>query len=328
MVEPLTLLSALLLAFGLDYVVGDPRWFPHPVRVIGKSVSYLERLFLHISRSPWTQRTAGVAMVIFLGGGAFVLTTLAVNYAYRFHFLLGFVLTVYLLYSMLSMKDMAGHVMDVYKALENGNLVEARGRVGFLVSRDTANLSEEGVVKAALESLFENTADGVVAPLFYGALGGAPLAVLYKAVNTLDSMIGYKNTRYYYLGWAAARLDDLLSYLPARLTAVAFILSGYIYRYNWRKGWVVLLSDRKKHESPNSAWPEAAAAGVMDLRLGGADYYKGVELNRPFLNESGREPQRSDLLSGLALFYRTTMFVLFGALLLALIAGFCWGGLF
>lgn len=326
MEAPLALTSALVLAFGLDYLVGDPRCLPHPVRAIGKSASYLERVFLHFCRRPWTQRAAGVAMTIFLAGGAFVLTALAVHYGYRFHFILGFFLTVYLLYSMLAMKDMVRHVMAVYEALEKEDLVGARERVGFLVSRDTADLSEEGVVKAALESLFENTADGVVAPLFYGALGGVSLAVLYKVVNTLDSMIGYKNQRYYYLGWAAARSDDLLSYLPARLTALAFMLSGYLCRYNWKKGWRVLLQDRKKHESPNSAWPEAAGAGVMDLRLGGSDYYRGVKVNRPLLNESGRVPRRSDLLAALALFRRTTLVALLGALLVALLAGLYGGG--
>ncbi len=325
MLEPFALFAALLFAFILDYVVGDPRWLPHPVRLIGRGVNRLEGFFLHTCRSPRSRKAAGAAMTVLLVGAALALTVLAIYYGYRLHFWIGFSLAVYLLYSMLSMKDMVGHVMEVYEALQEGDLDGARTRVGFLVSRDTADLSEEGVAKAALESLFENTADGVVAPLFYGALGGAPLAVLYKVVNTLDSMIGYKNERYYYLGWAAARTDDLLSYLPARLTALAFIGSGLFGGNNWRKGWLVLLQDRKKHESPNSAWPEAAAAGVMDLRLGGADYYGGLELNRPVLNESGRDPRRSDLLQGLALFRRTTIMALWGALLLALLAGWCWG---
>lgn len=328
MEKTFVLISALIMAFLLDNILGDPRWLPHPVRAIGKAITCLELFFLRFCRAAWSQRVAGAAMTFLIAGGAFILTGLAISLSFRFHFFLGMVLSVYILYSMLAMKDMIRHVMEVYEALDHNDLVEARKRVGLLVSRDTADLSEEDVVKAALESLFENTGDGVVAPLFYAALGGAPLVVLYKAVNTLDSMIGYKTERYYYLGWAAARTDDILNYIPARLTALAFMLSGCLCRCSWKKVWVVLLNDRKKHESPNSAWPEAAGAGVMGLRLGGTDYYGGIQVTRPQLNETGRIPYRGDLLPALALFRKTSLIALLGALMVVFLTVLCRGVLF
>ncbi|MDO9535729.1 MAG: adenosylcobinamide-phosphate synthase CbiB [Bacillota bacterium] len=328
MEEPFVLISALVIAFILDYILGDPRWLPHPVRLIGKAITCLELFFLRFCRAAWSQRVAGAAMTFLIAGSAFIFTVLAINLFFRFHFLLGMVLTVYIFYSMLAMKDMIRHVMDVYKALDRNDLVEARKRVGFIVSRDTADLSEEDVVKAALESLFENTGDGVVAPLFYAALGGAPFVVLYKAVNTLDSMIGYKNERYYYLGWAAARTDDILNFIPARLAALAIMLGGCLCGCSWKKGWAVLLRDRNKHESPNSAWPEAAGAGVMDLRLGGTDYHGGVQVTRPLLNETGRIPHRGDMLPALALFRITSVITLLGALMVVILMFLCRGVLF
>jgi len=323
MEETFILISAMVIAFILDYILGDPRWLPHPVRVIGKAISCLELFFMRFCRAAWSQRVAGATMTILIAGGAFLITVLAINYSFSFHFILGMVLTVYILYSMLAMKDMIRHVMDVYEALDRNELVEARRRVGFIVSRDTEGLSEEDVVKAALESLFENTGDGVVAPLFYTALGGAPLVVLYKAVNTLDSMIGYKNERYYYLGWAAARTDDILNFIPARLSALAILLGGFLCRFNWKRGWVVLLRDRKKHDSPNSGWPEAAGAGVMGLRLGGTDYHGGVQVTRPLLNETGRIPYRGDVLPALALFRVTSIISLLGALMVVFLMVLC-----
>ncbi len=314
-------LGALALAFGLDLLLGDPPFPPHPVRAIGKTVLILERLARRLFRSPAALRLAGAAIVLLVAGGPAAAIFFALKYAFSLHFLPGTLFSIYLYYALIAAGDMLRHVRAVEAALAGGDLPLARKRAGLLVSRDTAELDEEGVVRAALESLFENTADGVVAPLFFASLGGPALAVLYKAVNTMDSMLGYKTPRYYYLGWAAARADDLLGYIPARLTALLFILAGIPARLNWKEGWSTLLRDRKKHESPNSAWPEAAAAGVLGIRLGGRDHYHGQEISRPFLNSRGRPPCRRDFAPALALFKGVSFLALIAALLLMLLLG-------
>jgi adenosylcobinamide-phosphate synthase len=310
---------ALVLAFGLDLLLGDPRCLPHPVRAIGRAVLLLEGLARRFFHSAAGLRFAGAAIVLLVAGGSAAAVHYALKYAFILHFLAGMLLLIYLYYAMLAVGDMLRHVRAVEAALAGEDLPLARKRVSLLVSRDTALLGEEGVVRAALESLFENAADGVVAPLFYAALGGPALAVLYKAVNTMDSMLGYRTPRYYYLGWAAARADDLLSYIPARLTALLFILAGMLGRLNWKKGWRTLLQDRKKHDSPNSAWPEAAAAGVLDIRLGGRDRYHGKEISRPVLNNSGKPPCCWDFARAFALFKGVSLLALIASLVLIMV---------
>ncbi len=312
---------ALPAAFVLDIVLGDPRWFfPHPVRLIGSAAYSLERTARSLFSGPRAEKASGIAVAVLAAGGSCMAAFVVLKVAFHLHVFLGLVLYTYIIYAVISVGDMVRHVEDVLEALAAGELPLARERVSMLVSRDTSRLDEEGVVRAALESLFENTADGVSAPLFYSALGGPVLAVLYKAVNTLDSMFGYKNERYLYFGWAAARGDDVLSFIPARLAALAYLLAGMGAKrrqWDWKRGWAVLLKDRKKHDSPNSAWPEAAAAGVLGVRLGGADYYGGVELKRPSLNEGGRAAARGDLPAALALFRRASVLSLAGALAMA-----------
>lgn len=320
MPQPALHLLALILAFIIDLLCGDPRWLPHPVRFMGKAAVFLEHFLRKYFKGAIAERFAGAVIVILIAAGSSLFTFFAVSAAYRLHFFLGLVLSTYFFYALLAIRDMLLHVQKVQAALAQKDLPMARERVALIVSRDTAHLSEEEIIRAALESLFENTADGVVAPLFYaalgGPLGGPALAVFFKAVSTLDSMLGYKTARYYYLGWAAARLDDILNFIPARLTAVIFILTGGLSGLDWKQGWETLLKDRNKHESPNSAWPEAAAAGVLGIRLGGVDFHQGQKKSRPFLNEGGRTPRFEDLDASFSLFSRASFFALGIALLL------------
>ncbi len=307
---------ALALAYGLDLIIGDPGGNLHPVRIMGKAILWGEQLERRYFRGARAEKIAGTAIAILIAGGSSLLVYCAVKGANQLHYLFGLALSIYFFYAMIAIKDMVLHIQRVKEALEKNDLMLARERVALLVSRDTGGLGESEVARAALESLFESTADGVFAPLFYAALGGPALAVFYKAVNTLDSMLGYKTKRYYYLGWASARLDDLLGFIPARLTAITYILAGKLSGLNWKKSWETLLKDRKKHESPNSAWPEAAAAGALDVRLGGIDRYRGQEKHRPIINETGKKPRSEDLATALALFKKTSFFSLLIALLL------------
>ncbi|MEW5784460.1 MAG: adenosylcobinamide-phosphate synthase CbiB [Bacillota bacterium] len=307
--------AALGLAFALDLLLGDPRRLPHPVRWIGWGVSLLERVLRFFFKGARAERIGGVLLVLLVAGGGYLASAAALAAAGRLSHFVELALAAYLVYVTVAVKDMGRHVKAVARALREENLPLARTRVALLVSRDCAAMEAGAIAGAALESLFENTADGVAAPLFYAALGGPALAILYKAVNTMDSMVGYKNERYRHFGWAAARLDDLLGYIPARLSALAFLAAGCMPGVQWRRDWAVLMADRRKHDSPNSAWPEAAAAAVLDLRLGGPAVYGGVTVARPYLNGTGRSPGMPDLARGMALFYRTAVLILAAALL-------------
>ncbi len=314
-------LTALVLGAGLDALAGDPPMIFHPVKSIGAAITGLESILRPFVKSPRAELLAGAAMTAMVSGGAWWTAHLVLRQARQIHPVAGIFFSGYIMYTMIAMKDLADHVDRVKQALDNNDLPDARKQVAMLVSRDTENLSEEKVVSAALESLFENTADGVAAPMFYGALGGPRLAVFYKAVNTLDSMVGYKNERYLYFGRAAALLDDMVNYFPARLTGLLMIKGGFLQGRDWRQGWRAMLADRYKHDSPNSAWPEAAAAGVLGVRLGGPAYYDGKPVGRPYLNEKGRPPRPGDLKRGLSLFRTVALLAVTGAAALTVLAG-------
>ncbi len=298
--------AAFVLAYLLDYWLGDPPRFPHPVRCLGALVKALEDISRRIFVSPAGLKTAGALIVIVAAGGSLLLALVLIEGAYRIHYLAGWILEIYIIFTVLAGGDLRAHVERVGLALGSGNLDQARSDVAMLVSRDTDRLNESGVSRAALESLFENSADGLVAPLFFAALGGAPLAVLYKAVNTLDSMLGYLTADYKDLGYYPARVDDLLSFIPSRLAAAFIVLAGFREKASGR-GARVLLKVRGKHNSPNSAWPEAAAAGVLGVKLGGPDYYHGILKEQPLLNAAGRNADPADIYRGLDLFKRVSI---------------------
>ena len=295
--------AALVAACLLDYILGDPSRFPHPVRFIGAVIALLEKTLRRVFFSSFALRVAGAVMVILVAGFFTLLTFILLTVTYRFHPVAGFIIEVYILFAVLAGGDLRHHIQKVVVNLGSDNLEEARSRTSLLVSRDTAQLNESGISRAALESLFENSSDGLVAPLLFAAIGGPAAAVFYKTVSTFDSMIGYKNREYIDLGWFAARLDDLLNYIPARLSAVLIILSG-AGNNSLKRGLKVLKKDSRSHESPNSAWPEAAAAGVLDVRLGGTDSYCSRKVERPLINAGGKEANRFILESGISIYIR------------------------
>lgn len=280
----------LLLAFALDSVVGDPKWLPHPVRLIGKAVEKGEELLRKKmdGKAGGVVLAAGIVFTTFVVMHFFVLLLRAPsNGPVKF---IGSLVVVFLASSTLALRGLLGTVRDVYMT---DDLAESREKLSHIVGRDTGALDEDGVRRAALETLAENTADGVVAPLFYLALGGVPLAMAYKAVNTLDSMVGYKNERYREFGWASARLDDLLNYIPARLTgllivAAVLILSGFS-REEARRAFRAMLSDGRNHTSPNAGYSEAAMAGALNVRLGGPSTYGGRLVEKPHIFARGTE---------------------------------------
>lgn len=272
----------ILAAIALDLVLGDPRWFPHPVKFIGHLASALES---PMRRAIPSARAAGVAtaLVVILTTG--LATAALVFGASRLHPALGGAVSVLLLYTTFAARDLASHSTQVHRALKNGDLPYARYRVSWMVGRDTDDLDERGIVRGAVESVAENTVDGVTAPLFFAVIGGPVGAIVYKAINTLDSTFGYKNERYIDFGWASARIDDLANFLPARLTAPIVVLAASVLRLRPGNALRICLRDCRKHASPNSGITEAACAGALGVQLGGLLYRKDKPVEMPTLGD-------------------------------------------
>ncbi|MCC8179619.1 MAG: adenosylcobinamide-phosphate synthase CbiB [Planctomycetes bacterium] len=293
---------AMLAGFILDLMIGDPDWLPHPIIGIGKMISCGEsRLRKIAGTTAFGEFVAGAALVLAVCALACGIAWLAVAAAGAVHPLLRLAVESIICFQMLAAKSLAGAAKSVWQPLRQGDLAGARQAVGMIVGRDTAELDSAGVAKAAVETVAENTSDGVVAPLLYFAIGGAPLAVLYKAINTMDSMLGYNNDRYRYFGRFAARLDDVANFIPARLSGAALVVSAAFCRMDWRNAWRILRRDRLYHSSPNSGHPEAAVAGALGVRLGGVSRYGGVAVEKPYIGDDARAIRADDILATNAL---------------------------
>lgn len=274
------------IAYVVDLAIGDPRMIPHPVVLIGRFIAYLEGRVLARELSAAAKRVAGalvVAVVVALSAG----TTWAIIYfAYQVHFTLGFIVSIWLISTTIATRGLLDSAKDVARALDSDDLSEAKLKVAEIVGRDTKTMKRKDVVRATIESVSENAVDGVIAPLIFAMIGGAPLAMAYKAVNTLDSMLGYKNERYEDFGWAAARLDDIVNYIPARVSVLILSISALLIRRDALKALTVAVRDGRKHASVNSGYPEAAVAGAMGVRLGGTNRYDGVARTSGFLGDA------------------------------------------
>nr|WP_300310623.1 adenosylcobinamide-phosphate synthase CbiB [Halomonas sp.] len=269
-----------LLALLVDLTIGDPRWLPHPVVALGRLIAWLDKLWNHGSER--ARRIKGIVLAVVVVVLAWSLTALVLALAARVNTWLALVVEVLLLATCLAAHGLVAAAREVFIPLRRGDLVAARQAVAALVGRDTRELDEAGVARACVESVAENTVDGITAPLFWALVGGAPMAMAYKAVNTLDSMVGYRNERYTDFGWASARLDDIANWLPARVTAFAMwltapvLLSGYWRRtrmHLWKEAWRATCREAPRHPSPNSGWPEAMVANLLGIQLGGRNVY-------------------------------------------------------
>ena len=297
----------MLLAFCLDLVMGDPRWLPHPVREMGRAISALEKGLRGLfPATPGGERAAGAVLALVLPVGSFWLGWAVLWLCGRLAPWLGLAAEVLLCSQCLAARELKKESMAVYRELERGDLSAARTAVGRIVGRDTGSLTAEGVTKAAVETVAENTSDGEIAPLFWMAIGGAPLALAYKAVNTMDSMVGYRNERYRYFGTAAARLDDLANWLPARMAALVMVALCPLAGLDAEGAFRVWRRDRKKHKSPNSAQTEAAMAGALGVQLAGDAWYFGELHHKPTLGDDLRPVQPSDIKKADQLMYWTS----------------------
>lgn len=297
----------IVLAVALDLLLGDPRWAPHPVRMMGNLASRLEGPAR--GRFP-DARIAGAAVCGIVVVSAALGTWALVFCAALVHPLAGDAASVLVLYSGIAARDMVDHSSAVYRALVAGSLSEARRRVGMICGRDTDRLEEPEVVRAAVESVAENMVDGVTAPLFFAIIGGPVGIMAYKAVNTLDSTFGYKNDRYREFGWASARLDDAANFLPARLTGILVPVAARVLGERSSGALRMFLRDRGKHPSPNAGQAEAAVAGALGLQLGGLSFYGGRPSDKPRLGDAFESAHPAHILRANSLLVVTSGLVL------------------
>ena len=292
------ILYAALCGFALDLLLGDPAWLTpmHPVVLMGRAISALEkRLRALFPKSDRGEEAAGALLALVMSAGTYILCKLALRLADSLFPPLSFALEVIWCWQALAVRDLKVEALRVQTALENEGLDAARQAVSRIVGRDTAALDEHGVVRAAVETVAENFSDGCVAPLLYMLLGGAPLALCYKAVNTMDSMVGYKNARWLHFGRVPAKLDDAANYLPARLSALLLIAAAKLCGEDAASAWRIWKRDRRRHASPNSAQCESAMAGALGLRLCGPASYFGEPVSKPWIGDGRREIVPGDI---------------------------------
>lgn len=306
---------AFFTGFILDMILGDPYWLPHPIRAIGNLISRLEEQLLGKKSEELEEAKRDIKRELINGRWLVVLvlfitvaiTALLLLGAYRIHIYVGIVVEVVMTYQMLAAKCLKVESMKVYDCLKKQDLEAARIAVSMIVGRDTKVLDETGVAKAAIETVAENTSDGVIAPMLYTALGGPILGFFYKAINTMDSMVGYKNNRYLYFGRAAAKLDDVVNYIPARISAYLMIAVSFLAgkAFNGKQAYRIYKRDNRKHPSPNSAQTESVCAGALGIQLAGNASYFGKTVEKPYIGDALRKVEYEDIRRANVLMYAT-----------------------
>ncbi|WP_373240493.1 adenosylcobinamide-phosphate synthase CbiB [Kluyvera ascorbata] len=281
-------LLAWCLAWVLDFIIGDPHSWPHPVRWIGNLINAVQRAVRRVCHSDLALRIGGGVMWLAVVGLTYAVAWGVLHLAASVQPWLGFGVEVWMIFTVLAGRCLAQSAQAVERLLRAGDLAESRIKLSWIVGRDTSQLQPEQINRAVVETVAENTVDGIIAPLFFLLLGGAPLAMAYKAVNTLDSMVGYKHEKYRAIGMVSARLDDVANFIPARLSWLLIGLAAFLCRDNGARALRIGWRDRKNHSSPNCAWSEATVAGALGIRLGGPNDYFGERVNKPWIGDEHR----------------------------------------
>ena len=295
----------MILGYIMDLVFGDPYWFPHPVRFIGKLISKTEKFIRKHAKSEESLKYWGILMWLVPVVTTALVTSLIVKIA-SFNKYVEIFVSAFIIYTTLSTKCLKDEATKIYKVLETGDIKKSRVQLSYIVGRDTTNLSQSEIIRATVETVAENTVDGTISPMFYGFLFGPVGAMTYKAINTLDSMVGYKNDKYLNLGCVSAKLDDVANFIPARLTAIFMPLGAFLCGMNGINSFKIAIRDRKNHKSPNCAFAEGAAAGAMGVQLGGTNIYFGQEVYKPTIGDKKRELENYDIVRMNKLMYATT----------------------
>ncbi|ASJ52320.1 cobalamin biosynthesis protein CobD [Brevibacillus formosus] len=309
----------LCAAYLIDRVVGDPRSLPHPVIIMGWWITRLERVIRSLVKEESHLKLAGVLFPLVIVGGSYLVVWLLLWGATFIHPVLAWILGAWLISTTIATKGLADAGMEIARHLVAGEMEAARRSLSMVVGRDTERLDEPEVCRGAVETVAENIVDAIVSPLIYAAIGGAPLAMAYRAANTLDSMVGYKNEKYLNLGWASARFDDVLNYIPARLTALLLVAASWLQRLDWKQCWAMIKRDAHLHPSPNSGLPEAGVAGALGVQLGGLNYYQGVASNRAKMGDAKRPLQASDIVATIRLMYLVSLLCLLVSVMISIL---------
>ena len=313
-------LAALIIGFGIDLVVGDPHGFPHPVILIGKLIDALERgLRKMLPKTASGEKVAGALLWIFVVVVSSLLPALLLWFCHSISPWLRLGAESVMCWQILATKSLRDESMKVYHALESGDIMKSRYAVSMIVGRDTAELDDAGVTRAAVETVAENTSDGIVAPLIFLAIGGAPLGFFYKAVNTMDSMLGYVEPPYKNIGLVPAKMDDVVNYIPARISALLMLAAGCLLRLDVKNGWKIFCRDRFNHASPNSAQTESVCAGLLGLRLAGDAWYHGVLHKKKYIGDALREIEHEDIPRAGRLLYVTALLALLSSSMIKLL---------
>lgn len=306
----LMMLSACLVAWCLDLLLGDPPHWPHPVRWIGQLIQVLQRGIRYLCRSERALYFGGALLWLGVVGLSWGVTWLLLHLAAQIHPWLHWLVNVWIIYTLLAARCLRDAANEVLQALQHGSLEESRLKLSWIVGRDTSELERPQITRAVVETVAENSVDGVIAPLFFLFIGGAPLMMAYKAVNTLDSMVGYRSEKYRAIGCVSARMDDLANLIPARLSWLLLTVAAWLLRLNAREALRLGWRDRYQHKSPNCAWPEATVAGALGVRLGGPNRYFGEWVEKPWIGEATRDIAVADIPRTIALMYAASTLAL------------------
>ncbi len=296
-------MELMILGYFFDLCFGDPYWIPHPIVFIGNSIKRFELFLRKYFNGSRKEKLGGILLALGIISITFIITFLIIKFLYGINSTLGRVIEAFLIFQILATKSLGRESKKVYYPLRNKDLKEARKFLSYIVGRDTSNLDEKQITKATVETIAENISDGIIAPLFYIFIGGAPLGMLYKAINTLDSMVGYKNDKYINFGWASAKIDDLANYIPARITAILIVLASFILKLNYKNSFKILIRDKRNHTSPNAGYPESAVAGALGIQLGGTNIYFGKKVEKPTLGDNLREVEIDDINKTIGIMY-------------------------
>ncbi|MGL5694785.1 MAG: adenosylcobinamide-phosphate synthase CbiB [Peptostreptococcaceae bacterium] len=297
---------SIYIGYITDLIIGDPYSFPHPVRYIGKLIKYVEKKVRKVARTDKDLKIGGFVLWFFTVIPTYLITYLIVKLS-SFNIYVFLFVNSLIIYTTLATKCLKDEAVKIYKVLKSGDIEKSRVQLSYIVGRDTEHLDEQEIIRATVETVAENTVDGIIAPMFYAFIGGAPLAMAYKAINTLDSTVGYKNEKYLHLGYASAKIDDIANYIPARITVLLMSIGSIMLGYNYKNCAKIAVRDRKNHKSPNCAYPEGAVAGALGIQLGGTNIYFGEEVYKPTIGDKDRDIESEDIIRTNRIMYATSI---------------------
>lgn len=303
------IILVMVIAYLLDLIIGDPYSFPHPVRFIGNLIRFTEEKIRKIFKSKNQLKIGGFLLWTITVGFTALVTGLILNLLCINNIFYVIIASI-ILYTTLSTKCLADEAKKIYEVLKTGDIEKSRKQLSYIVGRDTTSLSENEIIRATVETVAENTVDGIISPMMYGFIGGPVLAMAYKAINTLDSMVGYKNEKYGDIGFASAKIDDIANFIPARITPFFMMIASFILGFNSKKSIKIAMRDRKNHKSPNCAYAEGAVAGALEVQLGGTNMYFGEKVYKPTIGDKDRELEAEDILRTNKIMYLTSFIAL------------------